>query len=177
MSTTTDLGGADKHRDNHQNEHQQHLPPTPEPTTGTTGHDGPTAAPVASSPAAPAASLRASDGERAEVVERLHQALGVGCLDLAETDERVAAAYAARHRHELTALLADLPDTAATFTQAPAWTALWTLAVWRMLTFLNGGAPCARPTTRQLRAVALLSVLATAWFVACAVVGALVVGA
>jgi hypothetical protein len=181
MSTTTDVGGVDKHRDTHQNEHQQeHLPPPPEPATGTNGHDGrtaPVASPSTSPPASPVTSLRTSDEERAEVVERLHQALGAGCLDLAETDERVAAAYAARYRHELTALLSDLPDTAVTFTQAPSLAALWTLAVWRMLTFLDGGAARARPTARQMRAAALLSVLAVAWVVACAVVGALVVGA
>jgi len=111
MSTTTDLGGADKHRDNHQNEHQQHLPPTPEPVTGTPGHDGPTTASVASPPASPTVSLRASDGERAEVVERLHQALGSGCLDLAETDERVAAAYAARPYAGRPGELSDPPGT------------------------------------------------------------------
>jgi hypothetical protein len=182
MSTTTDVGGVDKHRDTHQNEHQQErLPPPPEPATGTAGHDGRTAPPVASppasSPTSPVTSLRTSDEERAEVVERLHQALGAGCLDLAETDERVAAAYAARYRHELTALLSDLPEAAVTFTQAPSWAGLWTLAVWRMLSFLDGGAARARPTARQMRAATLLSVLAVAWVVACAIVGALVVGA
>ena len=54
--------------------------------------------------------VRASDADRADTVARLHHALGEGRLDLAETDERVAAAYAARYRSELPPLLADLPD-------------------------------------------------------------------
>ena len=79
-------------------------------------------------------SPRASDAERTETVARLHEALGAGRLDLAETDERVATAYAARYRHELTALLTDLPRDDASFTEAPTWTALWMLTVWRART-------------------------------------------
>ena len=77
--------------------------------------------------ATPSTSPRASDAERADTVARLHEALGAGRLDLAETDERVAAAYAARHRHELADLLADLPAGDTAFTDAPRWDALWTL--------------------------------------------------
>jgi hypothetical protein len=61
----------------------------------------------------PITPVRASDAERADVVALLHEALGTGRLDLAETDERVAAAYAARFRHELAALVRDLPGSAA----------------------------------------------------------------
>ncbi|GAY10942.1 DUF1707 domain-containing protein [Pseudonocardia sp. N23] len=53
--------------------------------------------------------VRASDAERADVVATLHEALGHGRLDLAETDERVADAYSARFRHELAVLVHDLP--------------------------------------------------------------------
>jgi hypothetical protein len=74
-------------------------------------------------------SPRASDAERADTVARLHEAFGAGRLDLAENDERVAAAYATRYRHELAALLADLPRDDTTFTDAPSWNALWTLVV------------------------------------------------
>ena len=119
---------------------------------------------------------RASDAERADTVARLHEALGAGRLDLAETDERVAAAYAARYRHELTALLADLPHDDTSFTDAPSWTALWMLAVWRARTAVTGTAG-PRPTSSQQRAATLLTVMAVVWMAACAVIGALVVGA
>jgi hypothetical protein len=119
--------------------------------------------------------LRASDAERADVVARLHAALAAGRLDLAETDERVAAAYAARHRHELTALLTDLPGDETAFVEAPRWAALWTLAVWRVRGAVTGTAG-PRPTARQQRTAALFAALAVLWFLACAVAGALVVG-
>ena len=121
-------------------------------------------------------SPRASDAERADTVARLHAALGTGRLDLAETDERVAAAYAARHRHELTALLSDLPHDDMCSSEAPTWAALWTLAVWRARIAVTGTAG-PRPTTSQQRTATLLTVLALVWMAACAVVGALVVGA
>jgi hypothetical protein len=125
---------------------------------------------------APGASPRASDAERADVVAQLHAALGAGRLDLAETDERVAAAYAARHRHELAALLADLPLDDVASTDAPSWTVLWTLLVWRARTAVTDTRG-PRPTRAQHRNAALLIALAAAWVVACAVAGALAVGA
>ena len=124
----------------------------------------------------PGTSPRASDAERADTVARLHAALGVGRLDLAETDERVAAAYAARHRHELAALLTDLPHDDVAFTDAPSWTMLWTLLVWRARATVTG-AVGPRPNRAQHRTAALMTALAVAWVVVCAVVGALAVGA
>jgi hypothetical protein len=53
--------------------------------------------------------VRASDRERALVVERLTRALEHGRLTLAEYDERVTATYAAVLRDELTSLIDDLP--------------------------------------------------------------------
>ena len=53
----------------------------------------------------------ASDAERERVTERLRDAAVEGRLTLAESDERQAAAYAARTRSELTPLVADLPGT------------------------------------------------------------------
>jgi hypothetical protein len=120
--------------------------------------------------------LRASDAERTATVERLHQALGAGRLDLAETEERVTAAYAARHRHELTALLTDLPASDATTGPAPSWTALWALAVWRVRAFLAGTA-VESPTSRQLRTAAVVAAVAVVWVAFCAVLGAVAVGA
>jgi hypothetical protein len=139
--------------------------------SGPTGHDHHRAAtaPLNTSP-------RASDAERADTVARLHDALGAGRLDLAETDERVASAYAARYRHELTVLLVDLPRDDTSFTEAPTWAALWTLAVWRARTAVTGTAG-PRPTASQQRVATFLTVLALVWMAACAVVGALVVGA
>ncbi len=53
--------------------------------------------PAASSPPHP---WRASDVDRQRVCDILHQAAGAGMLTLAEAEERLAAAYAARFRHE-----------------------------------------------------------------------------
>lgn len=126
----------------------------------------------------PLSAVRASDAEREETVARLHDALGAGRLDLAETEERVAAAYATQNRADLAPLLADLPETAgAAPSAAPAWSALWTSAVWRARTGLWGhAAPDAAPTRRESRLAALLTVLAVAWMFVWALVGAAVVG-
>jgi hypothetical protein len=72
------------------------------------------------------APVQASDAEREDAVARLHHALGEGRLDLAETEDRVTAAYAAQHRAELLPLLADLPHgSSLAGSGAPTWTALW----------------------------------------------------
>ena len=55
--------------------------------------------------------VRASDAERDRVVERLRRALSQGRLTLEEYDSRVAAAYAAKTRGELSALTRDLPGS------------------------------------------------------------------
>ncbi|GAB3910308.1 DUF1707 domain-containing protein [Kibdelosporangium lantanae] len=51
----------------------------------------------------------ASDDERREVAHLVQTAGGEGRLTLTETDERLAAVYAARYRHELAGLTTDLP--------------------------------------------------------------------
>jgi len=126
----------------------------------------------------PLSPVRASDIEREETVARLHDALGAGRLDLAETEERVAAAYTAQYRADLEPLLADLPDASATPpSAAPAWSALWTSAVWRARTALwRSAGPAAPPTPHESRIAAVLLVLAVLWMIAWAVVGAAVVG-
>ena len=53
--------------------------------------------------------LRASDAERAAVVERLQAAVGEGRITMTEFDDRARAAYEAKTRGELDALTADLP--------------------------------------------------------------------
>ncbi|SFF43891.1 protein of unknown function [Actinoplanes philippinensis] len=55
--------------------------------------------------------MRAGDGDRQRVADRLREALDEGRLDLSEYDERVQQAYAAKTYGELEGLLADLPGT------------------------------------------------------------------
>jgi hypothetical protein len=121
----------------------------------------PPSAPPPSAPPPSASPLRASDAEREATVARLQQALAEGRLDLAETEERVAAAYAARHRDELPPLLADLPSTASSpGGAAPGWGELWASTVWRARSVLLG--PQDHPTPAQCRSAARLVVLAFA---------------
>ncbi len=54
-------------------------------------------------------SLRVSDAERQGVVERLNAAFAEGRLEMAELEERVAAAYAAKTVGDLRPLILDLP--------------------------------------------------------------------
>jgi hypothetical protein len=123
--------------------------------------------------------VRASDAEREETVARLHHALGEGRLDLAETEERVAAAYAAQYRSEFASLLADLPHGGhAARTDAPGWRALWTDLVWRARILVLGSEPGGgRPTSAQCRTAAVLTALAAIWFLLWTFVGAGLVGA
>src|SRR4051812_36660439 len=57
--------------------------------------------------------LRASDDDREAVVERLHRAATEGRLDADELEERIGAAYAAKHCTDLDGLVADVtpPDS------------------------------------------------------------------
>jgi Domain of unknown function (DUF1707) len=55
--------------------------------------------------------VRASDGERDAVLQRVQQAFAEGRLDDAEFDERMRAALTARTHADLDVLLADLPAT------------------------------------------------------------------
>lgn len=54
--------------------------------------------------------IRASDAERERVANIISAAAGNGLLTLDEADERQATAYAARYRHDLAPLTADLPE-------------------------------------------------------------------
>jgi hypothetical protein len=53
--------------------------------------------------------VRASDGERQAVADRLNAAVGEGRLTLSEFTDRVGAAFAARTQGELEVLVRDLP--------------------------------------------------------------------
>lgn len=57
--------------------------------------------------------LRASDEDRLEVSERLRDATASGRITLAELDDRLELAWAAKTRGELTPLTADLPSESA----------------------------------------------------------------
>lgn len=63
-------------------------------------------------PTAPAPDLRVGDVDRARVTTLLAEHYASGRLDLSELDERSTLALAAVRRHELDALLADLPELA-----------------------------------------------------------------
>jgi fatty acid desaturase len=60
----------------------------------------------------PATEIRAADTDRSAVAEVLGRALQEGRLTVAEYDERLAAAYAARTHADLAPLTADLPTPA-----------------------------------------------------------------
>jgi DUF1707 SHOCT-like domain len=66
------------------------------------------------------AAMRISDAERHEVAEVLRQAAGEGRIDLAELDERLEAAYAAKTYADLVPITADLPATRPAAHPAPA---------------------------------------------------------
>lgn len=68
--------------------------------------------------------LRVADTDRQAVADRLGTALREGRLDLAEYDERLRRAYAARTYHELDDLLTDLPAPTSTGHQSP-WRVRW----------------------------------------------------
>jgi hypothetical protein len=131
--------------------------------------------PVADVPRVPR--VRVSDAERAATVTRLQHALVEGRLDLAETDERVTAAYAARHDSDLQLLLADLPPQVPAPDGAPSWSALWASAVWRTRMLVLGAEAAGHtpPTPQQCRFAAALAGLAVVWMLVCAVAGAAMV--
>ncbi|WP_020664851.1 DUF1707 SHOCT-like domain-containing protein [Amycolatopsis benzoatilytica] len=56
--------------------------------------------------------VRCSDAEREQTTQALNEAAGEGRLSLTEVEERLTIVYAARYRHELAAVVADLPSPA-----------------------------------------------------------------
>ena len=65
--------------------------------------------------------LRASDADREAAARRLHTAALEGRLEPEELDERLTAAYAARHCSELARLTADVTPAAAPAPPPPAF--------------------------------------------------------
>jgi hypothetical protein len=68
-----------------------------------------TEADQSSAPLVPAGAARAGDADREAVAERLRIAAGDGRIDLAELDERLTQAYAAKTYGQLETVVADLP--------------------------------------------------------------------
>jgi len=77
----------------------------------------------------PAVPPRASDADRHAAVRVLQDAVARGLLSVDEGSERMAAAFAARHLHELPPLTADLPPAPVPAAPAPGWRPLGTLAL------------------------------------------------
>jgi hypothetical protein len=71
-------------------------------------------------PPIPADAARAADSDREAVAERLRIAAGDGRIDLAELEDRLGEAYAAKTYGQLETLVADLPLRAASITPAGA---------------------------------------------------------
>lgn len=127
--------------------------------------------------------LRASHQDREAVVRRLHAAVGEGCLELEEAEERMAKAYAARRRDDLEPLLADLPERETVPQVAVGWTPLWSAVVGqaRMVwmgpdaVVGSGASPTTgvhgQPTRRQSVVVAVGLVAAVLWLVLWVLIG------
>lgn len=117
-------------------------------------------------------SFRASHAEREATAARLHAALGEGRLDLAETEERLAVAYAARYRWELNPLLADLPAPEPLGLRA-GWAQLWRALV--VQTWVSSararGAASAQPDRRERRVTTIVIIAAVCWMVLCLLFG------
>jgi hypothetical protein len=117
-------------------------------------------------------SVRASHAEREATATRLHTAVGEGRLDLAEAEERLAVAYAARYRAEFEPLLADLPAPEPLGMRA-GWAQVWQSLVvqtWMSSARARGGAP-AQPSKRERRATTIVIITAVLWMVLCLLVG------
>ena len=102
--------------------------------------------------------VRCSDAEREQTTKHLNNAAGEGRLTLAEVEERVTAVYSAQYRHELDAVVADLPAPA----PRPRWQPLLLLAGHQLVTEFG-----AAPPRRKLAAgILLMFAVATMVFLA-----------
>lgn len=71
-----------------------------------------------SAPLVPADTARAADADREAVADRLRIAAGDGRIDLAELEDRLGQAYAAKTYGQLEVLVADLPAHSTSISQA-----------------------------------------------------------
>jgi hypothetical protein len=114
--------------------------------------------------------LRASDADRLATAGVLQDAVARGLLTADEGGDRLAAAYAARHLHDLRALTADLPREPVAAPSAPGWRPLASLVMAQ-----------ARTSVAKLRAGGFRSrravVVGVAVLLLLALVAAVIVGA
>ncbi|QRP50178.1 DUF1707 domain-containing protein [Amycolatopsis sp. FDAARGOS 1241] len=111
---------------------------------------------AAEEPTEPGA-LRCSDAEREAAAAALQNAAGEGRLSLAEVEDRTATVYSARYRHELDAVLADLPRAAP---PVPGWRPVLALAAQQFaadVVSLTGGGPAAARRRAVLIAAVVLA--------------------
>lgn len=128
-----------------------------------------------------AGALRCSDADREAACARLHTAMAEGRLTVAETEERLAAAYAARHLHELDAVLADLPASPGTpgVVDAGGWRRVAALARQQLAAdaaVLTGLAPSGRSQRIRSLVLALAALFLLAATVAFLLHGVLIEG-
>jgi hypothetical protein len=104
--------------------------------------------------------MRASDDDRAATVRRIQDAVVRGLLAPDEGSDRMAAAWAAVHVHDLGPLTTDLPPAPTTRT-GPGWRALGTMAVEQARTSLHAkdSGRLSPPRIAAAVAVALLLLL------------------
>jgi hypothetical protein len=101
---------------------------------------------------------RCSDAEREQASSIVRDAAAEGRLSMEELEERLSAIYAARYRHELAAVSADLP----TATPTTGWAAVLTVAWHQLTTDLTGLVGRGRTTLSRRRKIALALVLLAA---------------
>ena len=100
--------------------------------------------------------VRCSDAERERAAGALHRAVGEGRLSLAEVEERTTAIYSARYRHELDAVVADLPRSEAS---AGGWRPVLEAAGRQLTADLMTLAGCGGAMANRRRRVVLIVVL------------------
>ena len=127
--------------------------------------------------------VRASNQDREAVVLRLHAAVGEGCLELEEAEQRMTRAYAARWRDQLAPLLTDLPERETAPQVAIGWAPLWSAVVGQARALWTGrdaatasaASPTigvhGHPTTRHSVVVAVGLVVALLWLALWVLVG------
>jgi hypothetical protein len=102
---------------------------------------------------------RCSDVEREQVSSIVREAAADGRLSMEELEERLSTIYAARYRHELAAVTADLPTAVTTRT---GWAAVLTVAWHQLTTDLSGLFGRGRTTLSRRRKIVLTFVLLAA---------------
>ncbi|WP_236791839.1 DUF1707 domain-containing protein [Amycolatopsis sp. GM8] len=105
--------------------------------------------------------VRCSDAERERTSAALRDAAGEGRLSLSEVEERLEQVYSSRYRHELDALVADLPPAGVPST---GWTPVAAMA-WRQLRDDAAVLAGRRGTAARRRKVATALVLLAALLV------------